>query len=373
MLRGSLAPPLARVPSRKNKLGVMALTFDSPESQAALASVRFPPVPAENCSASEAGSIAGTATHAKNWFALEQPGSWGRDILDGTAFDRDLAEKVSAAVKKAGDYKFVLIRKPGSRGSARMQDDAARRVFIARTGPGQQELFTFTVSGPEELLSLPLKTPEKIPGVQRWDSQVVTLVCAHSRRDQCCALRGRPIASYLASLRPEGTVWECSHLSGHRFAPTGLVLPSGYTYGRLTPETALAATVCLEETGVPSLANLRGRACLTQEQQVAEIAVRSALFDASEESDADAFSFDLLDSSWDSAITAGSAPQQRVGDGAAPSLEKKAKLTLVRHRDGRRWQVATTSEKVGPVRESCRKKPKMVSSMRVLSVEELKR
>ncbi|MFF9667034.1 sucrase ferredoxin, partial [Streptomyces althioticus] len=40
-------------------------------------------------------------------------------------------------------------------------------------------------------------------------------------------------------------VWEVTHLGGHRFAPTMLVLPYGYAYGRLTPESAkdvLAAT-----------------------------------------------------------------------------------------------------------------------------------
>ena len=37
----------------------------------------------------------------------------------------------------------------------------------------------------------------------------------------------------------DATVVEVSHLGGHRFAPTMLVLPTGYAYGRLDLDTAL--------------------------------------------------------------------------------------------------------------------------------------
>ena len=65
-------------------------------------------------------------------------------------------------------------------------------------------------------------------------------MCANGRRDLCCALRGRPIALELERERP-GQVWECTHTGGHRFAPTGVLLPSGQSVARLTPEVALAA------------------------------------------------------------------------------------------------------------------------------------
>ena len=40
-------------------------------------------------------------------------------------------------------------------------------------------------------------------------------------------------------------MWESSHLGGHRFAPTALVLPTGYLYGHLD----LRCAVAVAETG----------------------------------------------------------------------------------------------------------------------------
>ncbi len=64
------------------------------------------------------------------------------------------------------------------------------------------------------------------------------LVCAHGVHDTCCAIRGRPVAAALAQHWPE-QVWECSHVGGDRFAPNVVVLPDGFYYGRLDPESAV--------------------------------------------------------------------------------------------------------------------------------------
>ncbi|MDJ0401814.1 sucrase ferredoxin, partial [Rhodococcus rhodochrous] len=57
------------------------------------------------------------------------------------------------------------------------------------------------------------------------------LVCAHGKRDRCCAVRGRPIAAALTAAFGQD-VWECSHTGGHRVAPSMIMLPTGYTSGR---------------------------------------------------------------------------------------------------------------------------------------------
>ena len=46
------------------------------------------------------------------------------------------------------------------------------------------------------------------------------------------------VTAALARVFPD-EVWECTHLGGHRFAPTALVLPTGYSYGRLDQELDL--------------------------------------------------------------------------------------------------------------------------------------
>lgn len=55
------------------------------------------------------------------------------------------------------------------------------------------------------------------------------LVCVHGSRDVCCGTLGPACARQLSS---EGTVWEVSHLGGHRYAPTFWHLPSWRVYGR---------------------------------------------------------------------------------------------------------------------------------------------
>ncbi|BAN03573.1 sucrase ferredoxin [Ilumatobacter coccineus] len=68
-------------------------------------------------------------------------------------------------------------------------------------------------------------------------------VCTHARQDLCC---GRYGASLVTALRPHlPATLECSHLGGDRFAPNGLMLPSGILLGRLDAVSApdLASTI----------------------------------------------------------------------------------------------------------------------------------
>ena len=99
------------------------------------------------------------------------------------------------------------------------------------------------------------------------------LVCTHGRRDRCCAVDGRALARAVAATG-ESDVWESTHLGGHRFAPTALVLPTGYLYGRLDVAGAVAAHKAAAVGEVePGLC--RGRSTWTQPGQVAELAVRA--------------------------------------------------------------------------------------------------
>lgn len=78
-----------------------------------------------------------------------------------------------------------------------------------------------------------------LPGLTR-SPESVALICTNAKRDVCCALRGLPLAANLAGRYPD-RVWECSHTGGHRFAPTGVLLPTGATLGRLDAALADAA------------------------------------------------------------------------------------------------------------------------------------
>lgn len=104
------------------------------------------------------------------------------------------------------------------------------------------------------------------------------LVCTNARRDQCCALVGRPIAAAVAALAP-GRVWECSHLGGHRFAPTVLALPTGQVLARVGTSLAQQALEDLDQGRLTTTTprHDRGRSHLPPDQQVADIAARLGL------------------------------------------------------------------------------------------------
>jgi (2Fe-2S) ferredoxin len=100
----------------------------------------------------------------------------------------------------------------------------------------------------------------------------IALVCTNGTRDRCCAMSGRPLAEALARSTSHA-VWETTHLGGHRFSPTMLVLPHGYAYGRL--DTALAKDVLdAAAAGQVVTEHCRGRSTWSRPGQAAELAVR---------------------------------------------------------------------------------------------------
>ncbi|MEA5617132.1 sucrase ferredoxin [Cronbergia sp. UHCC 0137] len=68
------------------------------------------------------------------------------------------------------------------------------------------------------------------------------LVCTHGTHDKCCAKYGIPFyrqaKKIVADLAVESVrIWQSSHFSGHRFAPTILDLSQGRYYGKLDSQS----------------------------------------------------------------------------------------------------------------------------------------
>jgi hypothetical protein len=225
------------------------------------------PVLAERCAVLAQAAdepMAGTAPVAPRWACLEHRGAWPRDITRHT----DPAIVGFAARATAAGFRLQLIRRPWRRSA-----DDRMRLYLADTTPPRAHATLITVAGPSDLLDLPLP-PEGARLQGRPVHDPLLLVCTHGRRDRCCALDGRALVRALADAG-EPDVWECSHLSGHRFAPTALILPTGYLYGRLDVATAFDARKAAE-LGEVETAMCRGRATWSAAGQVADLAVRTA-------------------------------------------------------------------------------------------------
>ncbi|MEW2156096.1 sucrase ferredoxin [Streptomyces sp. NPDC007189] len=223
--------------------------------------------------------VSGTAATATTWLLLEQPGPWGAKALTSSHLDPVLGRALEAAAEGTG-VRIALIRRPGRH--ADPGRPAVRQVYAAHTVPGRIWLHSATTRDPRRLLGLDFAAlgagehrsfGEALDGrPHRGDP--LALVCTNGKRDRCCALLGRPLATELAASGVRG-VWEVTHLGGHRFSPTVLVLPYGYAYGRAEAHTVKEALHGVQE-GRVVVEGCRGCSAWERPGQAAELAVRSA-------------------------------------------------------------------------------------------------
>ncbi len=282
--------------------------------------------------------LAGTAATARSWLCLEQPGPWGRDALSASHLDAGLSRELAALAAGTG-VRIVLIRRPGSHPDRHRP--VPRHVYLAHTAPGGTWLERTMISDPKALLDLDFaRAGAGVRGLLGEPApDPLLLVCTNGRRDVCCALLGRPLAAALADLHGEA-VWECTHIGGHRFSPTAVLLPTGYSYGRLD---VAAGGRLLTGAGVVT-GGCRGRSTWPPAGQAAELAVRTRVG----EPDPDALRV----------VSVRDAP----GGGW---------LATVAHRDGPAWLVAVAEREVGPTRPaSCTAAPTPAVGLEVLSVHE---
>jgi hypothetical protein len=223
---------------------------------------------ARACSAisTESGeSIAGTAlSQTTRWLLLELPGSWAAEPIMSPAITDSLRVHLQRVLEQAPGTRLQLIR-------GQAADAAGLALIVVRSGPSGGWVHRLQLPSLEALLAVDIRSLwETDPG----DSvSPFILCCAHGMRDPCCARAGTPVAHALSALRP-GDVWQTSHLGGHRFAATAVVLPWGVHLGRLTPEEAEPLWAAIDADSLHRLDRYRGSTALTNPAQAAAIFLR---------------------------------------------------------------------------------------------------
>ncbi|MEV0120369.1 sucrase ferredoxin [Streptomyces sp. NPDC050703] len=289
--------------------------------------------------------LAGTAATARTWLLVEQPGPWGAKALTDSHLAPGLGRALETAAQGTG-VRAALIRRPGRH--ADLPPASRHQVYVAHTAPGRTWLRSCMVDDPRRLLDLDfaaLGSGDHCGVGTPHTGAPLALVCTNGKRDRCCALLGRPLAAELADAGEEG-VWEITHLGGHRFAPTVLVLPYGYAYGRAEAHTVKEVLAAVR-AGRVVLRGCRGGSAWERPGQVAELAVRAATGEDGA-----------------GALDVAGTREADGADGADGRWE-----VTVAHTDGRRWQVTVASGASLPPRpESCGAALKTPARMDVVAV-----
>jgi hypothetical protein len=210
-----------------------------------------PPEPQFRCADAareRADPLVGSAPQARQWLLVEHPGPWRVDAVLGSGIAAGVLDVLTRNAQRSAT-RILLVRRPG-----RTVRRSKRRWILAG-------LDTTTRTGSwrlDEDLLVPAEELTREAGQSTEPQDPILLVCTHGVHDTCCALRGRPVAASLAERWPDA-VWECSHIGGDRFAPNVVVLPDGFYYGNLDPDSAVAV-VGQHLAGTVPASQLRGTA-----------------------------------------------------------------------------------------------------------------
>jgi (2Fe-2S) ferredoxin len=211
--------------------------------------------------------LAGTAGYGERWLLVEIDGAWGTHAFFESRLDASLGRALVRRAESEG-IRPVAIRRFGLRADERRAQKRWRWA-LADARPGLESVRWGVVDDPAELVDLPLDGSAGSPS-----DAPVALVCTHARHDQCCAVRGRPVAQALATAFPDET-WESSHLGGDRFAATMILFPHGLYYGRV-PAADAPSILDGYRGGRVVEEFYRGRSSLTNVVQAAQSYARRA-------------------------------------------------------------------------------------------------
>jgi hypothetical protein len=206
-----------------------------------------------------------------HWILIEYRGAWARDVLGASLLSPELKQHLRSQLAGLPHARLLFVKKPRGR------PDTGSRVFLGTSKPGAERLFELEVEHLDDLLHVDAAavltgTSRAIAGTEAVAGPLY-IVCAHGKRDRCCALHGRPLYDALRHATDSSRVWQSSHVGGDRFAGNAVVLPHGLYYGRVGPSEA-ARVVAATTAGQIDLDTYRGRSAYSFAVQAAERALR---------------------------------------------------------------------------------------------------
>ena len=222
-----------------------------------------------------------TATIAKNWLLLEYPFPWEGKAFEESNLPSNVKDFLSTILATIPQTRLQMIKKQNTKVTE------GNDFFVGVSQELQPRIYEFHLNAYEDMLTIDI--PALFSGDEIYQSFLrpdpLYLVCTNGKRDQCCAKFGfltyTTMASYVGN-----SVWQSSHIGGHRFAPNVLCFPHGLSYGRVT-DRKVETIIQTYGKGKLYLENYRGRTCYDKSIQAAEY----FLYQQGQTRDLDAYSF----------------------------------------------------------------------------------
>jgi hypothetical protein len=215
----------------------------------------------------------GTAPRVDTWFLLEYTGRWEPKALEQSALPDAAKECLITHRDSLPNARVSFIRRQPRQTTSSSAWKLA--FYVALVRESRPALYAFSLEQYEDLLAwdIPAICAEDTAYDHFKQRDPLLMVCTHGRRDPCCARQGLPVYERIGA-RDDATVWQTSHVGGHRFAANVIALPHGIYYGRVRPDTA-DAIVNAYRAGQLTLDTYRGRACYTAPVQAADYYLRT--------------------------------------------------------------------------------------------------
>jgi hypothetical protein len=205
----------------------------------------------------------------KTWLLLEYQGAMGAQALEESDIPTEVRDHLNRVLNSLADARLLLIKSGAEAPPDRIG------IYVVNGRERDPYYLRYELERYEDLLDLDLSTePDGGRRGAKWSEgrAPLHLVCTNGRRDPCCAQEGLPVFSAL-NIRAPRSVWQSSHLGGHRFAANVLVFPYGILYGRVSPEDA-DVLLAAGSAGEILIERYRGRACYDKAVQAAEAHLR---------------------------------------------------------------------------------------------------
>lgn len=208
--------------------------------------------------------LVGTAPRVDVWLLLEYPHPWGNKALEESHLPDQVKQYLSGQAASISNARIQLIKH-------RSRDAVPQILFsVVLSREVKPVRYTFELPHYEALLDLDLTavvsgSPVDDPHIT---GKPLYLICTNARRDACCASRGLPVYERL-SAQIGTSVWQTTHVGGHRFAANLVCLPYGIYYGRVDDVDPVMLIQEYEQNRLIAPA-LRGRCCYNPVVQAAE-------------------------------------------------------------------------------------------------------